>query len=73
MKAIWLLDLTSKAFIANKNKVVGIGGRINEMVINFSNKFKNNKSRNLTYMANIKATRKPIFLTSNAKSAFNYL
>ena len=34
---------------------------------------KNNKSRKLTGVPNIKATKEPIFLTFNAKKAFNYL
>ena len=40
------------------------------MVVNLS---KNNKSRNLTYMLNIRATEKLICLTSNTKKIFNYL
>ena len=37
------------------------------------NKSKNNKSKNLTYLLNIKATKKSTFLTSNIKKTFNYL
>ena len=40
------------------------------MIINLS---KNTKSRNLTYILNIKVIRKPNFLTPNAKKTFNYL
>ena len=70
LKATELLNLTLKAFKANDNKVVGIGGKANEMVVNLS---KNKKFRNLTYVPNIGATEKSIFLTSNAKKAFKYL
>ena len=64
-------NLTSKAFRADNNEVVGDGGgRANETVINLS---KNNKSRDSTRLPNIGATGKPYFLTPNAKKAFNHL
>ena len=44
-----------KAFIADNNKIVNDNNdKINKTVVNLS---KNNKSRNLTYMLNIKATK----------------
>ena len=64
-----------KAFKAGNNKVVKSDNRANKTIINFSksNKLKNNKSKNLTYILNIKITKKPIFLTFNIKKIFNYL
>ena len=38
-----------------------------------SSKFKNDKFEKLTYIANIGAIKKPIFLTFNTKKVFNYL
>ena len=71
LKTTGLSELAPKAFKADDNKVVGDGGdKTNETVINLS---KNKKSRNLTYVPNIKATGKPNFLTLDAKKAFNYL
>ena len=68
---IGLLDLASKAFKVDDNEFVSNGGgRTNEKFINLS---KNNKSRNLTYMPNIRAIKKRIFLIPNAKKIFNYL
>ena len=65
-------ELGSKALKADNNEVVGIGGKANEMVKNPSKfkKWKNEKSKNLTYIG---AMEKPIFLTPNTKKAFNYL
>ena len=63
-------ELASKAFRADDDEVVDGGGRANETVMNLS---KNNKSRNSTRVLNIGATRKPNFLTLDAKKAFNYL
>ena len=60
--------MVSKAFKANNNEVVGGisgGDRTNKTV--------KNSSKNLTRVPNIRATRKPIFLTPNAKKTFNYL
>ena len=63
--------MASKAFKANDNQVVNSdGGRTNKTVINLS---KNNKSKNLTYIASIRVIKKSTFLTSNAKKAFNHL
>ena len=70
LKATRLLDLAPKAFRANNNEVIGIGGRANRMIVNLS---KNKKFRNLTHVLNIKVIKKSIFLTFNAKKAFNYL
>ena len=38
-----------------------------------SKKLKNVKFQNLTYMPNIRAMRKPIFLIYDAKKIFNFL
>ena len=58
-------------FKANNNKVVDNGGgSANKTVINLS---KSNKSRNLSHIPNIGAIKESIFLTFNAKKAFNYL
>ena len=47
-----------KAFKADEDKVVGDGdSRANEMIVNL---FKNKKSKKLTYMPNIGATRELI-------------
>ena len=63
--------LALKAFKANNNKVVdGNSSKANETVVNL---FKNNKSKILTYMPNIKAMKELIFLIPNAKKAVNYL
>ena len=63
--------MAPKTFKADDNKVVGSSSnRANKTVVNL---FKNNKFRNSTYIPNIGATRKPIFLNPNAKKVFNYL
>ena len=60
-----------RAFRAGNNEVVrDSGSRADETVVDLS---KNEKSRKLTCVPNIKATREPNFLTSNAKKAFNHL
>ena len=71
LKITELSNLVSKIFKADDNKVVDNGNnKANKMVVNLS---KNNESEKLTYMPNIGATRKNIFLIPNAKKAFNYL
>ena len=67
LKAIRLSDLGPKMFKRDDNKVVGVGGRANKMVVNL---FKNNKSRNSTYMLIIRAIKKPNFLILNIKKSF---
>ena len=63
--------LALKALKADNNKIVdGNGAKANETFVNLS---KNNKSRKLTHILNIRAMEKPIFLTFDAKKAFNYL
>ena len=63
--------LAPKAFRADNNKIVGgDGSRGNKTVVNL---FKNEKSRKSTHVSNIEATRKPNFLTFDAKKAFNHL
>ena len=64
-------ELALRAFKAGNNKIVeGGSSKADETVINLS---KNEKSRKSTHMPNIGATKKPNFLTFNAKKAFNYL
>ena len=72
MKTIGSLkNFISKAFKINNNKVISdADSRANKMVVNL---FKNDKSRNLTYMPNIEAIEKPTFSICNANKAFNYL
>ena len=72
MKTIGSSDeLALKAFKADSNGVVGDSSdRANKTVVNLS---KNEKSRNLTRVLNIRAPGEPIFLTPNAKKTFNYL
>ena len=74
MKITGLLNLTLKVFRANNYKVVrNNSSRANKMVVDLFNKLKNNKSRNLTYILNIRAIKKLIFLIPNTKKAFNHL
>ena len=64
-------ESASKAFKIGNNKIVGGNvGRANRTVVNSS---KNKKSKKLTCITNIGATKKPNFLNLNAKKAFNYL
>ena len=73
LKTTRSLELGPKAFKADDNKVVGgDGGKADETVVD-SSKFKNEKSRKSMRMPNIGATRKPNFLTPDAKKAFNQL
>ena len=68
-------ELAPKAFKADVNKVVrGGGGRVNETVKNSSKskKSKNKKSEISTRSLDIRATGKPMFLTPDARKAFNY-
>ena len=58
--------MASKAFRVDNNKVVSNNNsRTNETVRNLS--------RTSTHISNIKAIKKPTFLTPNAKKTFNYL
>ena len=60
-----------KTFRFNDNEIVGDSGdRTNEMFVNL---FKNNKSKDLIYIPNVGAIKKPNFSTPNAKKVFNYL
>ena len=71
LKIIGLLKLTLKAFKANNNKFVSNdNSKANKTVMNLS---KNNKSKNLTYVPNIRATKRLFFLIPNVKKVFNYL
>ena len=63
-----------KAFRADNNKIVkNNSSKTNKIVVNLFNKSKNNKSRSLMHIPNIKAMKKPIFFTFNAKKTFNCL
>ena len=63
--------LVPKTLRAGNNEVVGgDDNRANGTVVNL---LKNKKSKKLTCMPNVRATRKPNFLTPNAKKAFNHL
>ena len=75
LKMTGLLDLALKAFKADGNEVVKVGGKANKIIkdLSKSKKSKNKKSKILTYSLDIRATGKPMFLTFNAKKAFNHL
>ena len=62
--------LAPRALKPDNNEMVEVGSRANGTVVNLS---KNEKSKKSTRMPNIGATKKPNFLTSNAKKAFNHL
>ena len=58
--------MTLKAFKTNNNKNIdGNDSKTNKTVVNLS--------KNLPCIPNIRAIKKPIFLTPDAKKAFNYL
>ena len=65
--------LSLKTFKTNNNKVVRVDNRANKIIVNLFNKLKNNKSRNLIYIPNIRTTKELISPTFNAKKTFNYL
>ena len=68
--------MSLKAFKAYNNKVVERNdSEIDEIIIDLfkSMKLKNNKFENLMYISNIRAIKKPIFLTPSIKGAFYYL
>ena len=54
----------------NNKIVTSDDSKANKIVVNL---FKNNKSRKLTDMPNIRAIKKFIFLIPNTKKVFNYL
>ena len=63
-----------KLFKTDYNKVFSDGcDKINKIVVNSFTKLKNNKSKKLMCMSNIRTTRKLISLTFNAKKTFSYL
>ena len=64
LKKTRLSNLTLKVFRANQDKVVAVGSKANKIFKNLSKfkKSKNKKSRNLTYILNIKTIKKPTFL-----------
>ena len=71
LKRIVLSNSVSKMFSANNNTFVNSSSkRANDIVINLS---KNNKSKKLTYLPNIGATKKSNFITPNTKKTFNHL
>lgn len=76
LKIIGLFEeLVLKVFRADSNKIVGVNSRTDKMAKNLSKskKTKNKKSKNLTYIQNIRITKKSIFLISSTREAFNYL
>ena len=75
LKTTGLSDSTPKAFRADSNEVVGVGGRTSETVkdLSKSKKSKNEKSKISTRFSVIGATRKLMFLIPDARKAFNYL
>ena len=56
-------------FKADNNKIVEVSNKVNKIVVNL---IKNNKSKNLTCMSNIRAIKESNFLTPNTKKAFNH-
>ena len=72
LKTIGLSEKSAlRAFRTGNNKVVGGGGsRADKTVVNLS---KNEKSKKLTHIPNVRATGKPNFLTPDAKNALNHL
>ena len=62
--------MAQKPWKVNNNKVVDSCNRANKTIVILSH---NNKSGNLTYIPNIKAIRKSIFLTFDNKKIFNHL
>ena len=74
LKTIGLFEeIVPKAFRAGNDEVVrGGDSRADKTIVDLS-KSKNKKSKKLTYIPNIGATKKSNFLTLNAKKAFNHL
>ena len=69
-----LSNTALKAFKVDDNEIVDDSdGKTNKMVMIFSYISKNNKFRKLIHISNIRAIRKPIFLTLNAKKTYNHL
>ena len=63
-----------KIFRASNNEVVKNGNnKANKIVINSYNKLKNNESKNLIRISNIRVIKKPIFLIFSIKKTFNRL
>ena len=67
LKVTILSDSALKAFRADNNEIVEVGGRANRTVINLS---KNKKFRNSTCVPNIGAIEELNFLNPNAKKGF---
>ena len=70
LKITELSNLALKAFKVDNNEVVEDGDRVNKIVVNLS---KTNKSKNLIYISNIGAIKKPAFSITNIKKTFNRL
>ena len=71
MKITEWSNLALNIFKTDYDEVVSSGGnRANETVVNLS---KNNKSKNLICIPNIRALEKFIFLIPNLKKIFNHL
>lgn len=76
LKTIKLFELVSKAFKADKNKVIrDSGDKINETAQNLSKtkKIKNAKSKISTHFSNMRAIKKLTFLIFSTKEVFNRL
>ena len=75
LKTTGLYVLAPRAFVAKDEVVKSGGGGADKTIKNLSTskKSKNDKSRDLTYIPIIGVMREHIFLTPNAKEAFNRL
>ena len=62
-----------RLFKVDNNEIIKDGNSRADKTFVDSSKPKNKKSKKLTYMLNIGATKKPNFLNPNTKKAFNYL
>ena len=70
LKIIRLLDLALKTFRIDNKRIIEVDNKTNKIAIN---SFKNNNFKKLLHMPNIKAIKKLILLTFNAKKTFNHL
>ena len=69
LKIIELSNSNLKVFKTDNHKVVNISNnKTHKTIVNLSNKLKNKKSEDLTF---IKAIKEPICLIANTKKTFN--
>lgn len=75
LKTTILIDLIPKILGIDNNEVVRDRNKADKMFKIFSKykKLKNNKSENLVHISNIEVMEKLIFLTFDARKAFNRL